>query len=112
MVKINRFKNNFTNPVIEMICGNLYRFGLNVKAYGTRADHNKSEVYNYIYTDHSIIKMVPNFSGTAFTSMIDTSLLCKNDCEIGLRIDEFTKVYIAVLFIHTILTNEDIERIN
>ena len=38
-------------------------------------------------------------------------IICKDEYEFGLRIDEFIKVYIAVLFIHTVLTNEDIESI-
>ncbi len=94
-----------------MICENLNRFGISVKDYGMHTDFRKGEVYNYIYTDHSMIKMVPNNSGAAFTSFIDTSIICKDEYELGLRIDEFVKVYISVLFIHTVLTNEDIERI-
>lgn len=105
------FKRKCTSPVIEMICGNLERFGLTVKDFGMRADLSKGEVYNYIYTNNSIVKMIPNSFGTAFTTMIDTSLICVSESEIGSRIDEFVKVYIAVLYIHTVLTNEDIENI-
>ena len=107
----NQSKRKLVSPVVEMICGNLNRFGVNVKDYGMHTNLNKGEVFNYIYTDHSMIKMVPNYSGTAFTSMIDTSLVCNNDYELGLRIEEFVKIYISVLFIHTVLTDEDIESI-
>ncbi len=76
-----------------------------------RVDFRNGEAYNYIYSDHSMIKMVPNRYGTAFTTMIDTSISCNTEQELGLRIEEFTKTYIAVLFIHTVLTEEDIKRI-
>ncbi len=104
-------KRKLVSPVVEMICGNLNRFGISVEDYGVRTDLSNGEVYNYIYTKHTMIKMVLNNSGTAFTSFIDTSIICKNEYELGLRIDEFIKAYIAVLFIHTVLNNEDVERI-
>jgi len=99
------------NPVVEMICGNLKRFGVPVRDYGMNADFHNGEVYNYIYTDHTKIKMVPNQSDTAFTTMIDTSIICRYERELGPRIEEFVKSYIAVLFIHTVLSQDDIEKI-
>ena len=107
----DRFRKKNISPVVEMICGNLNRFGISVEDYGMRADISKGEVYNYIYTKHTMIKMVPNTSGIAFTSFIDTYIICKDEYELRSRIDEFIKAYIAVLFIHTVLTDEDIERI-
>ncbi|MBQ6508504.1 MAG: hypothetical protein IJI07_03435 [Flexilinea sp.] len=107
----SRFKKKNVSPVVEMIRDNLNRFGIKVDDYGTRADFLNGEVYNYICTKNTTIKMVPNSSGTAFTTMIDTSMNCRNNHELESRIEEFIKAYIAVLFIHTVLTLEDIERI-
>lgn len=104
-----KMKRNSISPVVEMICRNLNNFGLSVYDCGTRVDIGQGEVYNYICTGNSTIKMTPNSSRTSFVSMIDTSLMCKNQYELELRIEEFIKVYIAVLFIHTVLTEEDIE---
>ncbi len=106
-----RKKTSYTNPVIEMICGNLERFGLRVTAARSMADIHKGEAYNLIETDHTIIKMTPNSSGTAFTTFIDTSVKCRTQQELAGRIEEFVKAYISVLFLYTVLTPEDIERI-
>ena len=108
-----RNKNNpiSTNPVIAMICGNLQKFGLHVIDARMEADVSKGEVCNLIEADHTIIKLVPNTQGTAFTSFVDTSIECGTEEELIARLNEFVKAYIAVLFIHAVLTPQDIEAI-
>ena len=97
------------NPVVSMICGNLTRFGVPVRDSGMRMDLSKGEPYFFIRTDHTLIKMVQNFTGTAFTTSVDTPLSGADEAELGNRIEEFVKAYIAVMFIHTVLSEEDIE---
>lgn len=115
IVKYNQFMHSFdhtgknnTSPVLEMICGNIRRFGLDVLDYGIRMDFETGELFNFIRTEHSTVKMVANRYETAFTSMIDTSVVCENDHEFRSRVEEFIKVYLSVLFIHTVLTEQDI----
>ena len=106
-----RKKPSYPNPDVEMICGNLERFGLRVTLAKTTADLRKGEAYNLIETDHTIIKLTPNSSGTAFTTFIDTSVICRTQQELGARIEEFIKAYLSVLFLFTVLTPDDAERI-
>ena len=104
-------KRSYPNPVVEMICGNLERFGLRVTEARIAVDFHSGEAWNLIETDHTIIKMVPNRTGTAFTTFIDTAICCNNERELFSRIEEFVRAYISVLFLFTVLTPEDIEAV-
>lgn len=99
----------YINPVVEMISRNLERFGLRVSTAKTAIDFHNNEAYNLIKADNTIIKLIPNSSGTAFTTFIDTSVEGCTKQELMQRIEEFVKAYISVLFLYTVLTPEDIE---
>lgn len=99
------------NPVIQMICGNLQKFNMRVKEAGMRMNPATGECFNLIRAEHTVIKMVPNDSGTAYTTTIDTNLARGLFERPGARYEEFILAYISVLYLLTVLSDEDIEDI-
>ena len=100
-----------TNPVIQAICGNLRNFNTRVKEAGMRMNPATGECYNLIRAGHTVIKMVPNPSGTAYTTTIDTDLARGLFERPGTRFEEFIRAYVSVLYLLTVLSDEDIEEI-
>ena len=100
-----------TNPVIQAICTNLRNFNTRVKEAGMRMNPATGECCNLIRTGHTVIKMVPNSSGTAYTTTIDTDLARGLFERPGARYEEFIRAYVSVLYLLTVLSDEDIEDI-